>query len=152
MTEQRPAPRKPVPSPNIETQFYWDKVQEGELWLQRCQDCDKPYFYPRFFCPRCLGTNVEWFKASGRGRLHTYVINHRPPPAFEAEAPYALAVVELEEGVRMVSALRGLDPAGLELGLPVDVEFERVSDAIALPYFRPRGAASRDGPRPNGRR
>ena len=89
MTEQRPAPRKPVPSPNIETQFYWDKVQEGELWLQRCKDCDKPYFYPRFFCPRCLGTNVEWFKASGRGRLHTYVINHRPPPAFEAEAPYA---------------------------------------------------------------
>ena len=141
MTEQRPAPRKPVPSPNIETQFYWDKVQEGELWLQRCKDCDKPYFYPRFFCPRCLGTNVEWFKASGRGRLHTYVINHRPPPAFEAEAPYALAVVELEEGVRMMTNIHGIAnrPENLVLEMPLRVVFEELNPGggVKVPYWVP---------------
>lgn len=141
MTEQRTAPPKATPSPNIETQFYWDKVQEGELWLQRCKDCDKPYFYPRFFCPRCLGTNVEWFKASGRGRLHTYMINHRAPPAFEAEAPYAIAIVELEEGVRMMSNIHGIanTPETLVLDMPLRVVFEELNPGggVKVPYWTP---------------
>ena len=108
MTQQQQQPRpKAVPHPNAETQVYWDKANEDELWIQRCIDCGgKPYFYPRFFCPTCLGTNVEWFRTSGKGKLHTYMINQRPAPGFEAEAPYAIAVVELDEGVRMMTNIQ----------------------------------------------
>jgi uncharacterized OB-fold protein len=138
MTERR-TPQKPVPYPNIETQFFWDKVNEDELWLQRCLDCDRPYFYPRFFCPRCLGKNVEWFRATGRGKLHTYMINHRPPPAFAAEAPYAIAIVELDEGVRMMTNLRGVEqtPEALVLDMALEVTFEEIAPGRKLPYWRP---------------
>lgn len=141
MTSPQTTPPKPVPYPSIETQFFWDKVQQDELWIQRCNDCNRPYFYPRFFCPRCHGDNVEWFKASGRGKLHTYMINHRPPPSFEAEAPYALAVVELEEGVRMMSNIHGIEntPENLVLDMPLQVTFEEINpgSGVKVPYWRP---------------
>ena len=140
MAEQK-APPKQQPMPNIESQFYWDKVQAGELWIQRCNDCQKAYFYPRFFCPRCLGTNVEWIKASGRGKLHTYMINHRPPPAFAGEAPYAIAIVELEEGVRMMSNIHGIEitPENLVLDMPLRVVFEELNPGRdwKVPYWVP---------------
>ena len=140
-SEQAPAPPKPTPHPNIETQFYWDKVQEGELWIQRCNDCNKPYFYPRFFCPRCMGKNVEWFKTSGRGKLHTYMINHRPPPFFAKEAPYAIAIVELDEGVRMMTNIHGIEntPENLVLDMPLRVVFEELNpgQGIKVPYWVP---------------
>jgi uncharacterized OB-fold protein len=86
-----------VPAPNAESITFWEKANEDQLWIQRCKDCDQgAFFYPRFFCPKCLSKNVEWFQASGRGKLHTYMINHRAPPAFMAEAPYAIAIVELD--------------------------------------------------------
>jgi len=139
VTEQRQAPPKSVPYPNVETQFFWDKVSEGELWIQRCKDCQKPYFYPRFFCPRCLGTNVEWFKTSGKGKLHTYMINHRPPPAFQAEAPYAIAIVELDEGVRMMTNIHGIEntPEKLVLDMPLRVVFEDIVEGRKVPYWVP---------------
>jgi uncharacterized OB-fold protein len=141
VTEQRTMP-KPIPQPNIETQFFWDKVQEGELWIQRCKDCgNKPFFYPRFFCPDCLGTNVEWFKTSGRGKLHTYMINHRASPAFQAEAPYAIAIVELEEGPRMMTNIHGIEntPEKLVLDMPLKVTFEEINrgSGIKVPYWVP---------------
>jgi uncharacterized OB-fold protein len=141
MSEQAPAPPKPAPHPNIETQFYWDKVQEGELWIQRCNDCNKAYFYPRFFCPRCMGKNVEWFKTSGRGKLHTYMINHRPPPYFAKEAPYAIAIVELDEGVRMMTNIHGIEntPENLVLDMPLRVVFEELNpgQGLKVPYWVP---------------
>ena len=141
MSEQAPAPPKPTPHPNIETQFYWDKVQQDELWIQRCNDCNKPYFYPRFFCPRCMGKNVEWFKTSGRGKLHTYMINHRAPPYFAKEAPYAIAIVELEEGVRMMTNIHGIEntPENLVLDMPLRVVFEELNPGggVKVPYWVP---------------
>ena len=90
--------RKPVPVPTPETQPFWDGCAAGELRIQRCADCGRPYFYPRPVCPACGSRNVEWFTASGRATLYSYVINHRPAPGFEDDAPYAIAVVELDEG------------------------------------------------------
>ena len=89
----RPAPAKALPEPTPETQPFWDGCARGELVIQRCLDCGKPYFYPRPVCPECGSTNVEWFTASGRATLYSYVINHRPARGFEDEAPYAIAVV-----------------------------------------------------------
>lgn len=137
----KPVPAKPVPHPSVETQFFWDKCLEDELWIQRCRDCDNPYFYPRFFCPRCHSRNVEWIKTSGRGKLHTYMINHRPPPPFAGEGPYALAIVELDEGVRMMSNIHGIEitPENLTLDMPLRVSFEEINpgSGIKVPYWLP---------------
>ena len=98
---------KPVPVPTPETQPFWDGCAAGELRIQRCADCALPYFYPRPVCPACGSTRVEWFTASGRATLYSYVINHRPARGFEDDAPYAIAVVELAEGPRMMTNIDG---------------------------------------------
>jgi uncharacterized OB-fold protein len=142
MTQEQRRPQKLVPQPNAETQFFWDKANEDELWIQRCNQCNKPYFYPRFFCPRCLSKDVEWFRTSGKGKLHTYMINHRPAPGFEDEAPYAIAVVELDEGVRMMSNIHGIEntPENLVLDMPLEVVFEEIAPGRKVPYWKPAQA------------
>ena len=140
MAERKP--QKPIPYPNAETQFFWDKVNDGELWIQRCKDCSKPYFYPRFFCPNCFSKNVEWFKTSGKGKLHTYMINHRGPPAFQDETPYAIAIVELDEGPRMMTNIHGIEntPEKLVLDMPLEVTFEEIAEGRKVPYWKPAGS------------
>ena len=130
---------KPLPLPTPETQPFWDSCRRHEMELPRCQDCGKFHFYPRAMCPHCWSPNLEWVKASGRGKLYSYVINHRPPPGFEGDAPYVIAIVELDEGVRMMSNLVGVepDPANLPLDMSLQVSYEDVSDQIAMPKFRP---------------
>lgn len=144
-------PKRPIPQPTPETKPYWDACREHRLLLQRCLDCEgqPAYFYPRPFCPNCLSPNVEWFEASGRGKLHTYVIAHRPATGFEDAVPYVIAIVELEEGPRMMSNIVGVEPTpeNLPVDLPVevtweDLEFERrdgTKERIGLPLFRPAG-------------
>jgi hypothetical protein len=130
----------PVPTP--ETKPYWDGCAAGELRIQRCTDCGAPYFYPRPICPSCHSGNVEWFTASGKATLYSYVINHRPAPGFEEEAPYAIAVVQLAEGPRLMTNLVGVPstPEALVLDMPLRVAFERRGD-ISLPVFTPEEAS-----------
>jgi uncharacterized OB-fold protein len=136
--EQKPKPAKPVPEPTPDTQPFWDGCARGELLLQRCRDCGKPYFYPRPVCPACGSTDVEWFRASGRATLYSYVINHRPARGFETEAPYAIAVVELAEGPRMMTNIVGVPntPEDLILDMELQVTFEQRGD-ITIPLFAP---------------
>jgi uncharacterized protein len=135
-------PVKPAPRPTPDTEAYWEGTRHGELRLQRCSSCAMAFFYPRSSCPHCGSGEVEWFVASGRGRLHTYVISHRAAPGFEAEVPYAIAVVELSEGPRMLSNIVGVDntPDSLVLDMDLEVDFEERGDQ-AVPVFRPAGAA-----------
>jgi uncharacterized OB-fold protein len=135
------APRKPLPVPTPETAPYWEGLKQHELRIQRCRDCNRAYFYPRPFCPQCFSWNVEWFTASGKARLHTYEIVHRAAPAFAPDAPYVLAVVELEEGPRMMTNLVDVtpDPAKLPLDMPLEIVYDQVSNEITLPKFRPVG-------------
>src|ERR1700730_5156052 len=132
---------KLIPVPTPETQPFWDGCAEGVLRIQRCADCGRPYFYPRPVCPACASRNVAWFTASGRATLYSYVINHRPAPGFEDETPYAIAVVELEEGPRMMTNIVGLPatPEALQLDMPLQVRFERRGD-VSLPVFGPAEA------------
>ncbi len=132
------SPPKPEPRPTPETQTFWDGCANGELRLQHCGACDRYYFPPRPFCTRCLSDEVEWRPVSGRGVLHTYLINHRAAPGFEEEAPYAIAVVELEEGPRMMSNIVGIEntPENLVLDMPLEVTFEE-RGSVMLPLFRP---------------
>src|SRR5688572_5969239 len=84
---------RPLPAPTPETKHFWEGTRSGELRLQRCAACEKAYFPPRPFCPRCGSRDVAVFKASGKGTLHSYVIHQRPTPGFTP--PYSIAVVEL---------------------------------------------------------
>jgi len=130
---------RPLPAPTPETRHFWDGTLEGELRLQRCDACAHTYFPPRPFCPACSSRDVTVFAASGRGTLHSYVINHRAAPNSGFEAPYAIAIVALDEGPRMLTNLVDVaqTPEALILDMPLEVMFERVSDDIALPLFRP---------------
>lgn len=131
--------RKPLPQPTPETQHFWDGCRDGKLLLQRCKDTGKAYFPPRPFSPYTGSRDVEVFEASGKAKLFSYVINHRPAKGFEDEAPYAIAVVELEEGPRMMTNIVDCEqtPEALVLDMPLEVAFETATDEITLPKFRP---------------
>lgn len=137
--------RKALPHPTPETQDFWDGAKAGELRLQRCNDCKQAYFPPRPFCPACASRSVASFRATGRGRLYSYVINHRPAPGFEHEAPYAIAVVELDEGPRMMTSMVEVPqtPEALVLDMPVEAVFEPATETISVPKFRPAAGAVR---------
>ena len=132
-------PPRMLPEPTPETRHFWEGCKAGELRLQRCTDCDAgAYFPPRPFCPGCGGRKVSVFRASGKGTLYSYVINHRPAaPGFTP--PYAIAVVELDEGPRMMSNIIDCPqtPEALELDMKLEVAFEKLDDKITLPQFRP---------------
>ena len=129
--------KRPLPEPTPETEHFWNGTRNAQLLLQRCDDCQRIYFPPRPFCPECGGRAISIQPASGRGILYSYVINHRPHPAFEG--PYAVAVVQLEEGPRLMTNIVGCaqTPEALQLDMPVQVHFETVSADITLPLFRP---------------
>jgi uncharacterized protein len=127
-----------VPRPTPETQPFWDGTAAGELRVQRCLACHRHYFYPRPVCPHCGADEVEWVTASGRATLYSYVINHRPAPGFAGDGPYAIAVVELREGVRMMTNIVNTEitPENLRLDMPLRVVFEPRGD-VHLPVFEP---------------
>ena len=132
-------PQRPRPAPEAtpENQHFWDGTKRGELLLQKCDDCAKVYFPPRPFCPGCASKSVSVLPASGKARLFSYVINYRQHPSFDG--PYAIAVVELEEGPRMMTNIVECPqtPEALVLDMPVEVTFESVNDAISVPLFKP---------------
>lgn len=133
-------PRKPLPVSTPETRPFWEGAREHELLLPRCRECRRFHFYPRALCPYCSSPNLEWRQASGRGTLYSYCINHRPAPGFEADVPHIIALVDLEEGPRMMTNLVGVapDPELLRVGLPVEVVFEDVTESVTLLKFRLR--------------
>jgi uncharacterized protein len=134
---------KPIPIPTPSTQPYWDGLDRGELVIQHCSSCCKYNFYPRVSCPTCGTRQLVWVAASGRARLHTFVINHRPAPGFNDESPYVIAVVELEEGPRLMTNLRGIapDPDHLQIDMELEVCFEE-RGGRTLAMFRPLDVAS----------
>jgi uncharacterized OB-fold protein len=135
-------PKRARPEPTPETQHYWDGTRQGELLLQRCDACARTYFPPRPFCPDCGSRQVRVVKASGRGRLYSYVIHHRPVPGFTP--PYAIAVVELDEGPRLMTNIVDCPqtPEALLLDMRLEVAFEKLDDEITLPLFRPAAGAA----------
>jgi len=149
---------KPVPVPTEDTAYFWERCRARELVLQRCVACGRVQFYPRALCTGCLSDRLEWIPASGRGEVHSFTTVFRAPTqAFQDQAPYVVAVIELKEGVRLISQVVGCAPDQLAIGMPVEVVFEEVSDAITLPKFQPaeingRGAAppSRTSPGEGG--
>lgn len=133
---------KPAPVITPETKPFWDAARKGQLMLVKCADCGfhrNPVVITANICP-CCGSRKpgEWVQASGKGKIHTFTVIHRTfHPAFEKELPYILAVVELEEGPRFLANMREASPQDLRVEMPVEVIFERLTEEIVLPQFRP---------------
>jgi hypothetical protein len=129
-------PRLPSELDELAAAFYAE-CGKGRLAFQRCTDCGAWRHLPRWGCPSCGSGAWEWAPSSGRGRVYSWTVTQRPMlPGLSLPIPYVVAVIELEEGVRMVAGLRGIDPAALALDLPVAVELEPAGDGMAVPWFR----------------
>ena len=127
-----------LPTPDPETQPYWDAARDGKLLIRRCNACKRAYFYPRDFCPHCWSEDVAWEEASGRATLYTWsVVRRNDLPPWGERVPYIAAVVDLEEGPRMMTNVEGIEPEALAIGMPLVVDFRVETDDITAPIFRP---------------
>lgn len=131
---------KPLPTVSPESQVFWDRCREHQLWLKHCDECDRTHFYPRDICPHCGARTSTWRQASGRAALYTFSVVYRAAmPAFRDDVPFVTAIVELEEGPRMATNLVGIepDPKVIKVGMPLVVTFDDVTPEVTLPKFRP---------------
>ena len=134
---------KPLPRATEDSAPYWDAAQRGELRMQRCSDCGHTRFPPSLLCARCLSARHEWGRLSGRGTVFSWIIVHQSQhPAFNADTPYNVTIVELEEGPRLHTTLVDCANDQIRIGMPVEVVFDRVADDVTLPRFRPRGSGT----------
>ena len=130
---------KPLPAVTEDGAPYWAACREGRLTAQRCGACGHLRWPPSVLCPKCLDEKTEWVTLSGRGTIYSWIIVHRPQhPAFFADAPYNVAIVELEEGPRLHTNVVECANDDLRIGMRVEVVFEKIDDETTLPKFRPR--------------
>lgn len=128
------------PPPTETSAPFWDATRDRRFVLQWCTACDAPIWYPREVCPRCMGSRLEWRPATGRGVVYAVTVEHKPQnPGLAALAPYTIALIDLEEGVRMMSTVVGVPPETVRIGADVDVAWEPLADGRNLPVFVPRG-------------
>lgn len=117
---------------------FYDGCRQGRLLYQRCRDCEETVFFPRKYCPGCLGENLAWQESSGKGTIHSFTVTRSfAPSEFSALTPYVLAVVKLEEGFKLMTNIVNAPLDGLRCEQPVRVVFERVDGDITLPKFEP---------------
>lgn len=131
---------KPLPQPDPVTQPFWDSVNAHAMKIQHCGPCGRFVFYPRTHCPYCFARDLEWRSVVGQGTVHAFTIVHYPSvPSFRVDAPYVVALIELKEGVRMMSTLVGLPPDEnhVHVGMSVRVVYDDVAPETTLPKFRP---------------
>jgi uncharacterized OB-fold protein len=130
--------RKPLPRIDEDSRGFWEALARHELYFQRCRDCGTKRFYPRALCTNCLSSATEWVRASGHGTVYTFTVTQQnQAPGFREELPYVLAIVELEEGVRLMTNVVGCAPDAVRINLPVEVVFDDVTAEVTLPKFRP---------------
>jgi uncharacterized OB-fold protein len=137
--DPRQAPALPHPRPGItsDNRFFWDGLRQHELRIQRCAACHRLQHPPAPMCSGCHSFEMESIVASGRGTIHSFVVAEHPPiPPFSY--PNVIALVDLEEGTRLVSRLVGVVPDAVEIGMRVAVDYERIDDELTLHCFRSR--------------
>ena len=130
--------KKPLPEPTTLTQPFWDGIRQHKLLVQKCASCGKLRHTPKPLCSDCLSQEYTWIPLSGQGQVYSYTVMHRAPASsFEGELPYVVALVELKEGVRMISNLVRCTPQQVRVGMPVHVVYEDVTDQASLFKFAP---------------
>ncbi len=128
----------PIPVADEASQEFFDGAREGKLMLLRCTQCQRYRLPGRELCSDCWSTDTEWAQATGRGKLYTFGIMHQKyHPAFADMTPYNYALVELDEGPRLVTNIVECDDDDLRTDMPVEAVFDAVSDEATLIRFRP---------------
>ncbi len=131
--------KKPLPIILPETKQYWQAAKRHELFLQKCKFCGQVIYFPRIICFKCFSDELEWFRAKGFGTIYSYTIIHYQIAhrSFEPDIPYVYAIVDLDEGARMISNIVNIDPFKVKIGMRVKVIFDDVTDAVSIPKFEP---------------
>lgn len=126
---------KPQPRPAAESAPFWEGANAHKLMLPHCNACYRFWFPPSQRCPHCLAADFGWQESAGRGRIYSFVVYHRVyHPAFEADVPYTVAIVELDEGPRLIANIVDTDPAEIRCDMRVRVVFEDRGEAT-IPQF-----------------
>lgn len=126
----------PAPLANADSQPYWDAARESRLVIQRCKACGGKHFLSRYQCPSCWSDQLEWIESQGAGSVHSFTIIRRAPMAnFKARAPYVVALIDLDEGPRMIANVIGEDALQVIIGDRVKVTFEERGEGDMVPQF-----------------
>jgi len=119
------------------SQKFWEGTREEKLLLPKCEKCDLIVFYPKKHCPKCRGKSFNWVEASGNGKIYSYsIMYYNPPSPFAKDVPYVLAIIELEEGVRLMSNIIDTPFEKLKCEAKVEVTYRDLNDEITLPLFK----------------
>jgi uncharacterized OB-fold protein len=127
---------RPIPEPTPDSRPYWDGLRAGKFLVQRCAACGELRHYPRPLCSGCYSFDVEWIALSGHGTVHSWTVCHHAfLPAFKVEVPYVIVIVDLEGGVRANLPLEGPADQPVWIGMPVEIAYRAISDAVTLPML-----------------
>ena len=128
---------QPQPVANADSLPYWNAARERRLVIRKCKACGQLHFMPRYLCPACWSDQLEWVDVAGTGRVHSFtVIRRASDPAFASRIPYVVALIELDEGPRMMANIVGDDALAVAIGDPVKVIFEDRGDGALIPQFQ----------------
>lgn len=128
---------RPLPETRNAGATFWTRAAEGVLVLPKCTECGRTFWHPRPRCPHCGSERVEWIRASGKGTVHTFtVVRQSGDPYFRTKVPYAVAMIDVDEGVRIMTNVVDTPLDTLAIGMRVEVLFEDAGGGIAIPLFR----------------
>lgn len=132
---------KPLPTLQPWSEPFWHGTKQHKLLIQECNECGSKIFYPRKACPECWSRELGWVEASGRGKVFALTVTLAGvEEKFSADLPYVLAMIDLDEGIRMMGNVVDCDPTAVEIAMDVEVVFDDVTDEITLPKWRPLGS------------
>lgn len=122
---------RPIPKPTFETQYFWDGINESELRFQRCNHCRQTQLIPRALCSACQQGDLKWHCSSGKGHVLSYTVVHRAPlPAFKEDTPYIIALIDMEEGFRLMVTVKGGGTTPVQIGQLVQIGFREIQGVI----------------------
>lgn len=137
MTQERTKPVFTVAT-DTDNKPYWDYIRQHELRVQKCLKCGKLHYPVSPICPHCMGLESDWVKLSGKGKVASFVVVHRGrSPLFPPNAPYVVAIIETEEGIRMLSNVVGCKPEDVKMDMPVELVFQDFGPELTVPRFKP---------------
>jgi uncharacterized OB-fold protein len=129
--------KPPAPLPNADSRAFWEGAAREELLLRHCTACGKLHYPPRHLCPHCWSDKLDWTPSAGKGMVYSFTVMHRAPtPDFVGNVPYVVALVDLEEGPRMMANIVGDDALATEVGDRVSVCYEARPGASKVPQFQ----------------
>lgn len=130
--------KKPLPVVQPWSKEFWEGTKQNKLMIQECKECKTKIFYPRKACPECWSSDLGWVESAGKGKIYAHTVTMAGvEKKFAEDLPFVIACIDLEEGIRMMSRIVECDPETVEIGMDVEVAFEKVTDEFTLPFFKP---------------